>query len=496
MDAMLCKALIEESAKKAEDLTFFQARQAFDEMETWIVSKDALSLAEHEVENELEKQGREVCRLMLQMHLNHRGTGDVGTAVEIMSGECGVVRQKGKRTDPRQIVSIFGDVRIRRTAYMAGGHHSIHPLDDELSLPRRAASYEVQRRVVEEVVRGPYDEVVESIEKTTGARVSKRSTEEIVRDAARDFDMFYEQRGVPGAKETGPILIGAVDCKGIPMVKKEKAKQKARRTRGEKTNKKKMATVAAVFTQEARIRTPEEVVESLFEDKRPEGMPDVRPEHKRVWASLEKSKDVVIEEVAAEMAARDPDSEKLWVMVMDGERALQKRTKRFVPQALLVLDFFHVLERLWTVTHALYKEGSREATAWVRKHALMTLQGNVSQVIKGMRQSATKRNLRGKKRETIEKAAMYLYRNRPRMRYHQYLAQGLPIASGAVEGACKNLVKDRMERSGMRWTVQGAEAVLKLRALKLSRHLQEYWKFHIQQNHQLLYGSRLWRIAA
>ncbi len=167
-----------------------------------------------------------------------------------------------------------------------------------------------------------------------------------------------------------------------------------------------------------------------------------------------------------------------------------------MPGATLVLDLIHALERLWIAAHALYAEGSRESVVWVRSHLLMMLEGNVSQVVKGMRQSATKRRLRGVRRKAIETAGAYLYRNRAYMKYGEYLAAGLPIASGAVEGACKNLVKDRMERSGMRWTEPGAEAILRLRALKLSGDLDEYLRFHIQQDQRRLYGSRSWRKVA
>jgi hypothetical protein len=86
-----------------------------------------------------------------------------------------------------------------------------------------------------------------------------------------------------------------------------------------------------------------------------------------------------------------------------------------------------------------------------------------------------------------------IYRNRSRMRYHEYLAKGFPIASGSVEGACKNLVKDRMERSGMRWRIPEAEAVLRLRALKLSEDWDAYWPFHIRNHQERLYGSCPWR---
>ena len=104
--------------------------------------------------------------------------------------------------------------------------------------------------------------------------------------------------------------------------------------------------------------------------------------------------------------------------------------------------------------------------------------------------------MKGKKGEVLLGAAAYYYRNKSRMRYHEYLAQGLPIASGSVEGACKNLIKDRMERSGMRWSADGAEAMVKMRAAYLSRDFDEYWHWHIAQDQERLYPKARWEPAA
>lgn len=287
------------------------------------------------------------------------------------------------------------------------------------------------------------------------------------------------------------------------MVKPEKTLRVLRRGKGKKANKKRMATVAAVFTQVARPRTPEDVVESLFrsgphlarsDDEPP--IADVRPEHKRVWASVEKSKDDVIAEVAREVNSRDPDGTKRRVVVTDGERALQKRLGVALPGATVVLDFVHALEKTWKVAYCFHPEGSEEAARWVKERALRLLRGEVSQVVKGLRQSATKRGLRGAKRETIQKVTAYFYRNRRRMRYDEYLRDGLPIASGAVEGACKNLIKDRMERSGMRWTLETAEAMVKLRATYLSGDLKEYWQFHMEKDQARLHPAGAWSVVA
>src|SRR2546429_9334162 len=148
----------------------------------------------------------------------------------------------------------------------------------------------------------------------------------------------------------------------------------------------------------------------------------------------------------------------------------------------LILDLMHVLEKLWKATYVFHAEGSLEADLWVLDRTLRILFGQVGQVVKGIRQSITKRGLSGPKRKTLNAVANYLYRNRSRMRYNEYLANGWPIASGPVEGACKHLIKDRMERSGMRWTEQMAEAIVQLRAIYLSGDFDRYWQFHIDQD--------------
>src|ERR1035438_4970252 len=145
--------------------------------------------------------------------------------------------------------------------------------------------------------------------------------------------------------------------------------------------------------------------------------------------------------------------------------------------------------KLGKSSYLFHAEASLQADLWVMDRNLRILSGEVGQVVKGLRQSITKRSLSGAKRKTLEGVANYLYRNRPRMRYDEYLANGWPIASGPVEGACKNLIRDRMERSGMRWTEQMAEAILQLRAVYLSGDFDQYWQFHIDEDQKRLYPA-------
>ena len=482
-----------------------QAREKFAEMEEWLMSPAALKQTFDEVEREQERRGREVQRLLLQAHMERRGPGDVGRAIEVVTKDengDAVVRRLGEhRTHERSIHSIFGEVEATRTGYFADGTESIHPLDKAAALPARTFSYEIQRRGLLGSIQGPFDEAVERIKESTSVLLSKRSLEQIAVDGATDFDSFYTLRELPPPSETGPIVVTSLDCKGVPMVKPERALRVVRRAAGKKANKKRMATVAAVFTQQPRIRTPEEVLESLFHEG-PRPVADERdaprwpgPEYKRIWASLEKTKDDVIAEVVQELAARDPKGKKRRAILIDGEQALQRRAAKAIKDGVEILDLLHVIEKVWKCAYCFHPEGSDAAKEWARARILQILRGEVSQVVKGVRCSATMQGLDGSNRATVDAVTRYLYRNRHRMRYDEYLREGLPIASGAVEGACKNLVRDRMERSGMRWTIKGGEAMLRLRAVYLSGDFDAYWAFHMRQEQQRLHPVGSWRVV-
>jgi hypothetical protein len=464
----------------------------FSLLESWLASSGALPLPLPQIESQQQAKGREVQRLLLQAHLQHRGNGDGGPALQLEQAD-GAVCYSHRRLGARALTTVFGTVELVRMGYSRPGAPGIFPLDRALTLPARSFSYELQRRRVKAAVQNPFLDSVQTRADLTGVSVSKRSLEQILPDAAQDFDAFYRQRSPEPA--TGAILVAAVDCKGIPMLKPP-AQPTPRLTKGQKANKKRMATVAAVFTRTPWVRTPQPVVESLFRISRPspEDTPvPPRPEHKRVWASLLKSKTAVIQEVAEEMERRDPSASKTRVALTDGERALQIRVDRKL-KVTLILDLMHALEKLWKAAYVFHAEGSLEAELWVLDRTLRILLGDVGQVVKGIRQSLTKRGLSRAGGETLQGVADYLYRNRTRMRYDEYLANGWPIASGPVEGACKNLIKDRMERSGMRWTEQMAEAIVQLRAICLSGDFDHYWQFHIEQDQRRLFPD-VWSVV-
>jgi len=167
-----------------------------------------------------------------------------------------------------------------------------------------------------------------------------------------------------------------------------------------------------------------------------------------------------------------------------------------------VLDILHVTPRLWTAAALFHPRDQQAAETFVRDRLLRILRGEVSSVLCGLRRMGTAQGLTGQKRRDLEKLCAYLERNRERMRYDEYLAAGYPIASGVIEGACRHVVKDRLERTGMNWVRQGAQAMLDLRCLYLTEQWDAFLEFRIARETQRLYPYRdtlrplSWKAAA
>jgi hypothetical protein len=476
---------------------FAEARAQFGALEAFLGSQEACRLTHSELERELEQRGRELLRQLLQAHLEVRGPGE---AVGPVTGADGVGRDQS-RLHERGLETVFGTVQVERVGYGAEGVASLHPLDAELNLPPERYSLEVRRRVAEEAAKSSFDEVVQLLAGTTGAQVGKRQVEELVRRAAQDFDAFYQTRyEVRPAEETGAILVLTADGKGVVMRRedlREATRQRAARTphklahrlsRGEKRNAKRMATVAAVYTIAPYVRSPEAVLGTLAPQHGREPPERPRPERKRVWASLEQTPDEVLREAFREARRRDPDGQKRWVALVDGNEpqleSLQRLFRREGYRALIVLDFIHVAERVWKAGRDFHREGSEALEAWVTERLLGILRGRAPHVAAGMRRSATRQGLAEEARVGVDACADYLLKYAPYVRYDRYLGEGLPIATGVIEGACRYLVKDRMDRTGARWSLHGAEAVLRLRALRSSGDFEAYWRFHEQQEYR------------
>lgn len=502
-------------AREPEDDGFEDAEKQFAALAEFLRSMEAGKMTESDLERQLEEEGRELLRKLLAAHVQMRAPGEAEDPVIDAEG----VRRGEQRSHERRLVTSFGKIDVPRTGYARAGEASLHPLDGEMNLPRESYSLELRRKVAWETARGSFEEGQEAVERQTGVKIPKRQLEELAARAAVDFQSFYEARSEAGKEATQsgeealgeepvPLLVISFDGKGVVMREQDLRESTKRRRESEKNARpgcKRMAIVATVYDVAPFVRTPLDVVDGLFPVDDSTAMPQrrkrkqqkarPRPTSKRVWASLARQPEKVMAEAFAEAAARDPQRRRTWVVLVDGEQHQLRLVRRFQKQYPfeIVLDFFHVLQRLWAAARALCPEDKWQQQGYVRTRAQRVLSGWASQVAGGMRAAATHRNLDKKDREPVDDACDYLVKYRRYLPYGDCLEAGLPIATGVIEGTCRSLIVHRMDRSGARWSLSGAEAVLKLRALVQSGDFDEYWKFHEaceqQRNHASQYAE-------
>ncbi|MFF3142851.1 ISKra4 family transposase, partial [Streptomyces sp. NPDC057927] len=149
--------------------------------------------------------------------------------------------------------------------------------------------------------------------------------------------------------------------------------------------------------------------------------------------------------------------------------------------------FVHVAEYVWAAAHAFHKPGTTEAEAWAADHLTAILAGHAARTAHAMTAQATRERLSTARRYAVDACHLYLTGHLDQLRYDTALASGWPIATGAVEGACRHLIADRLDITGARWGLPGAEAVLQLRAIVSNGDLAPYWRFHTAREHKRLY---------
>ena len=446
------------------------------------------------VERELFSRLLDIGLTVLREFVAAQGDGDEGLRIE--QGGIALRRLNGQRR--RRYLSIFGEIPIKRRVYARREGQKVEhaPIDARLGLPAGDFSYVLMDWLEQFCVHVSFHEAVGGLRKLLNVAPSERAAEHMNQHVAKDVESFVFHQPPPPPEEEAEILVATADGKGVPMrrpLEERIHRSHPRRTKGEKANKKQMAYVGAVYSIDRFKRSARDVVDEVCRKRRAEHRP--RPCQKQAWAEMTRTptgctgRERVFVEMAVAVAGRDPHRRKTLVCLLDGERALWEMAGEWLPRAVGVLDLFHVLERLWTAAHCFHAEGSPEAAEFVSRRLEMLLEGKVGYVIGGLKRLCAEHRLKGEKRGRLMAAITYYENNRDHMRYDEYLAAGYPIGSGVAEGACRHLVKDRMEGTGMRWTVEGAQAMLHLRAVSLNGRWDEFIEYHIQAEQKRLYSK-------
>ncbi len=460
-------------------------------------------LAAHTVEADIWRRVLRLGHQALDLLFQLVGSGDVGETTALPGGHE-VRRLEGLH--PRVYQSVFGRFEVERTVYGSREGQKIEyvPFDTQLQLPESDFSYLLQDWVQGLAVEHAYRRVPETMGRILDVKPPVDSLERMNQKMAQSVRGSRESRPAPEPAAEGALCVVSADGKGVPIRRPtpEMPIEAHDRDQKPKTNRKKMAVVGVVYTIDPFVRTPEEIVDSLFHDpdedrpsaKRPE------PQQKRLWASLPQDQDGELVSatdetfgwLAQEVARRNPDSHKPTILLMDGQKSLWEAGQRDLPpdDMIEILDLLHATPRIWDAAGLFYLRDSELAWEFVYDRVLRMLRGEIRSVIAGLRQMGTKRKLRGKKREKLAKICGYLQNNAHRMRYDLYLAAGYPIASGVIEGACRHFVKDRMERSGMRWTIENAQSMLDVRSTYVNGDWDAFMAYRIEEETQRLYPYR------
>jgi hypothetical protein len=389
----------------------------------------------------------------------------------------------------RTYLSVFGEVRFaRRYYYLPGEGRS--PLDATLNLPEEAASDLLREWRERLSVYGSYHKASDDLDELLGHHASTRQIKQEIGADAGSVAAYYEQADKPPPDPEASILVVQADGKGVPMRQTTQAAEKVRKSKGEKTSRKKEAIATSVYTIAPAPRTPEEVIASLLESDKSKTESAARsgPTNKRLFATLE-GKDAALSWTAQHAWQHQGPHIKHRVALTDGAEALQTRVLALFAGFVLVLDCIHALEYLWKAANALLGETSAQRNDWVKARALKMLSGQTQSVIDDLREIASRRCGSAGMKQTLRSVAAYYERNLPYMRYDEYLAAGWPIGTGVIEGACRHLIKDRCELSGMRWSKNGAEALLQLRCVAVNGDWHQFHAYRRAQRRINLYGK-------
>jgi hypothetical protein len=487
------------------DDPFAVSRSMFDGLAADLAGPDAAVLTACELEELLDEKGREVLRQLLQDHFDLRAAREERQAREHRApatGTDGITRTRLETGHGRLLATLFGTVQVTRCAWRKPGTGNWCPADAALSLPTGRHSHSLAELAAVEAARGSFDAAHAAIARRCGNVIGKRQLERAVTGAAADIPAFYAAR-VPEPCTPPTLLVLSADCKGIVMrpgalraatakAAARLGKMRTRLTAGEKPNRKRMAALVTVYDAEPAKRRPHDVIAP------PGGRNGTRPPRpgpkalaKWLAGSVRKDPAEVIAAAFDEAEARDPGHLRTWVVLVDGAEhqldLIRAEAARRGAGIHVVIDLIHVLEYIWKAAWSLHDPGDPAAEDWVAARALAVLAGDSARAAEEITAEADATGLAGSRRAGADACVRYLNARHDYLRYDQALANGWPIATGVIEGACRHLIADRLDIGGARWGLDGAEAVLTLRAVISNGDFEEYWNFHLACEHQRLY---------
>lgn len=494
----------------AHEQSIFNELKEIQSITEFLIESAEKSRPIHEVEGGLQEKLQQLGLKLLTWFATEAGDGNVGETIE----HDGRTLRRSKALHEKTYRSVFGVVKVLRYVYCLRERQAIEraPTDEKLGLPKGEMSYILEDLSLQLTTEATYAEVVRILEQVLHVKTTTRAVETAVRNVGKFAESYHEQKSPVDHRTDKELLVLTVDGKGVPVRRSQEdrleqelgrkkvtrpsrvdyEKSSKRRSRGGRKCRKQMAYLGAVYSIERFRRKPQDILDERRRAETQSQRP--MPHNKRFRVEMNQIVDGAIsygqsrlfDFLEMEVATRNPKGTKPLICLMDGQQSLWFKKESVFQDAIGILDIYHVLEYLWRAAHCFHAESSVEAERFVDKYLEMMLSGLTHCVI-GVFRRFTKK-LRGNKKTILESVITYFDNNRQYMRYDQYIAAGYPIGSGVVEGGCRHVVKDRMERTGMRWEVEGAQPLINLRTIKINGEWSQFVDYRMRTEQQKLYG--------
>jgi hypothetical protein len=457
--------------------------EQFAALAAW-TADEAGYLDHGERETVIGDEGRELQRRLLQ------ATFDLGAAREQRAQ--GVVSAAGIRHGTveeghgRGVTSVFGPVRVARLAYRNRREPNLYPADARLVLPGDPYSLGMRAMAAFHLAGGGFGQAQEVIEARTGVTVGRAQLTGLAEDLAAWTGDFYAGRSRDAEEEdqpAGDVIMMQADGKGIAMRPEHR---KNGGTDPAHPGVKKMAEIVAVADFAPAVRDPEDIAAPPARRKERPG-----PKARDKWVSASVTGDIPAMIAAAfdEADRRDPQRARQRVFLVDGNKqqitAIEAQAAERGLKVPVLIDYIHVSGYIGKAAAALHPGDPQAAGEWADGQLLRVLHGRAKAVAATLASVAARTRNSARTRHLdltdVDKAVTYLDNNRQHMKYDKALAAGWPIATGMIEGACRFVIEDRFGITGARWSPEGAETILKLRAVVVNGDLDDYMRYYKQR---------------
>ena len=453
--------------------------EQFTSMLTW-TAQQAAALDHGDREKAIAESGRELQRQLLESTFAIDCAREERAAPLISA--AGIRHGTIEKGCARGVVSIFGPVRARRMAYRNAREANLYPADARWILPEDPYSMGMRALAAYHLAEGGYGQAQEVIAARTGVTAGRAQLAGIAQDLAGWVDEFYDQRAF-GADTDLPdsdVIMMQADGKGIAMRPGHRASA-GKDSGSAHPGIKKMAEIVAVADFTPAAREPEDIAAPPARRK---AHPGPQARDKWVAASVTESIEDMIGLAFNEAERRDPYGIRQRVFLADGNKqqltAIADHARERGLKVPVFIDFIHVSGYLGKAAAALHPGDPQAAREWAGGQRLRVLHGRARAVAATLASVAAKARSKNSRLDLtdVDKAVTYLTNNHQHMRYDKALAAGWPIATGMIEGACRFVIEDRFGITGARWSPDGADVILKLRAVVVNGDLDDYMAYY------------------